>query len=101
MRKVYRGKVAGGRGPGASTKRRVLLWPHMILFTAIGSVAPVQTPRIGKPATDAQIAAINLTVFPDGTGLPLDLLDTMVSHIGDAGMRMVAHPVAPSPVPWQ
>ena len=26
--------------------------------------------RIGKPATDAQIAAINLTVFPDGTGLP-------------------------------
>ena len=26
--------------------------------------------RIGKPATDAQIAAINLTVFPDGKGLP-------------------------------
>lgn len=26
--------------------------------------------RIGKPATNAQIAAINLTVFPDGKGLP-------------------------------
>jgi S-disulfanyl-L-cysteine oxidoreductase SoxD len=26
--------------------------------------------RIGKPATEAQIAAINLTVFPDGKGLP-------------------------------
>jgi cytochrome c len=30
-----------------------------------------QNARIGKPATKAQIAAVNLTVFPDGTGLPV------------------------------
>jgi len=45
----------------------VVLWAASI---AMGQekTAPV---RIGKPATDAQIASLNLTVFPDGTGLPV------------------------------
>ena len=31
---------------------------------------PPGAARIGKPATSAQIDAVNLTIFPDGTGLP-------------------------------
>ncbi|HEV2200909.1 MAG TPA: cytochrome c [Bryobacteraceae bacterium] len=33
--------------------------------------ATAQNARIGKPATEAQIRAVDLTVFPDGTGLPI------------------------------
>jgi cytochrome c len=48
--------------------------PTLLALVLLASVAPfagAQTARIGKPATDAQIQAINLTVFPDGTGLPV------------------------------
>lgn len=69
MRRACR--AARRQGPGASTRRRGFFQGQIILLAAIAFIAPAQTARIGKPATDAQINAINLTVFPDGTGLPV------------------------------
>ena len=43
----------------------------VIAVLLIPLFAAAQNARIGKPATEAQISAVNLTVFPDGTGLPV------------------------------
>ncbi len=48
----------------------------MVFFTLLGTVATLpdsvaaEGPRLGKPASPEEIAAWNLTVFPDGRGLP-------------------------------
>lgn len=39
-----------------------------LVFAGAGLFA--QTPRIGKPASEDKIKAVNLTVMPDGRGLP-------------------------------
>jgi hypothetical protein len=68
MRRVCR--VARSARPAESAIVRIL--PRSLAALVIfGVLAAGQTARIGKPATDAQIQAINLTVFPDGTGLPV------------------------------
>lgn len=65
---------ASGRAPGASAKSSpaALLLTIMVSIASFsaGQTAAAQNSRIGKPATEAQIAAVNLTVFPDGKGLP-------------------------------
>jgi len=40
-------------------------------LVSIASVATAQNARIGKAATEAQIHAIDLTIFSGGTGLPV------------------------------
>jgi S-disulfanyl-L-cysteine oxidoreductase SoxD len=40
-------------------------------LVSIASLATAQNARIGKAATEAQIHAIDLTIFSDGTGLPV------------------------------
>jgi hypothetical protein len=69
MRRVY-SDVARAARPAESKVLSTLLTLFVILV-GFASLAAAQTTRIGKPATDAQINAINLTVFPDGTGLPV------------------------------
>ena len=41
-----------------------------IPVVVLSAAAFAQTARVGKPATDAQIKAIDITIFPDGRGLP-------------------------------
>jgi len=45
----------------------------VVAFSVLAGQNPVtaQNARIGKPATEAQIHAIDLTVFPSGAGLPV------------------------------
>ncbi|MFI5413284.1 MAG: c-type cytochrome [Candidatus Lutacidiplasmatales archaeon] len=43
----------------------------VVAMFLIPSCATAQNARIGKPATEAQIHAIDLTVFPSGAGLPV------------------------------
>ena len=45
-------------------------WLFIAALVSISPMATAQNGRIGKPATEAQNQAINLTVFPDGAGLP-------------------------------
>ncbi len=40
------------------------------LLIAISCIGFGQTPRVGRPATEETIKAMDLTVFPDGRGLP-------------------------------
>jgi cytochrome c len=42
----------------------------LIAVAILGSIAYAQSARIGKPATEAQIKAIDITVLPNGAGLP-------------------------------
>jgi len=47
--------------------------PLFALLSALalaGGTAAADTPRLGKPITEAEIAAWNIDVLPDGTGLP-------------------------------
>ena len=48
---------------------RKLIPGTAILAFAAGAVA-AETPNLGKPITPAEIAPWNITVMPDGTGLP-------------------------------
>lgn len=41
----------------------------LLLVTATGAV-PAETPNLGKPITPAELAPWDITVMPDGTGLP-------------------------------
>src|SRR5262249_6094533 len=48
---------------------------HKLIFAAAllayaQCVASADTPNLGKPITPAELAAWNITVMPDGTGLP-------------------------------
>ena len=49
------------------------LKPSLILFIALAfgaGAAIAQTPRLGKPIMEADIAAWDISAMPDGTGLP-------------------------------
>ena len=51
-----------------STRRSLLA---VSLAVTLGSVAvAAESPKLGKPITEADIAAWNITAMPDGTGLP-------------------------------
>jgi mono/diheme cytochrome c family protein len=51
-----------------STRKSLLA---VSLAVAFGSVAvAAESPKLGKPTTEADIAAWNITAMPDGTGLP-------------------------------
>src|ERR1043166_10131121 len=41
-----------------------------LLLALASTAALAQTPGLGKPATEADIAAWDISVMPDGTGLP-------------------------------
>ena len=42
----------------------------LALFLAGGALHATDLPGLGEPLTDAEVAAIDFTVLPDGTGLP-------------------------------
>ncbi len=48
------------------------LWFLAIVYVSIPSLACAgsEGPKLGKPATNQEISAWNMTVFPDGRGLP-------------------------------
>ena len=48
--------------------QKLILGPAILVFAA-GAVA-AETPNLGKPITPAEIAPWDITVMPDGTGLP-------------------------------
>jgi mono/diheme cytochrome c family protein len=51
-----------------STRKSLLA---VALAVTLGSVAiAADTPKLGKPITDADIAAWDIAIMPDGTGLP-------------------------------
>ena len=51
-----------------STRRSLLA---VSLAVTLGSVAvAAESPKLGKPITESDIAAWNITAMPDGTGLP-------------------------------
>ena len=41
-----------------------------LLLAAATSAVPAETPNLGKPITPAELAPWDITVMPDGTGLP-------------------------------
>ena len=50
--------------------RKPLLGLALTLALGAGPALAQQTPGLGKPITEADIAAWNIEVLPDGTGLP-------------------------------
>jgi mono/diheme cytochrome c family protein len=63
-----------GLGPRGKMQKtaRVLAWVLALSCTTDPLLAygAAEGPRLGKPATPEEIAAWNLTVYPDGRGLP-------------------------------
>jgi len=51
-----------------STRRSLLVLGVALAFGA--GAAAAETPHLGKPITDAEIAGWNIDVLPDGSGLP-------------------------------
>jgi len=51
-----------------STRRSLLVLGVALAFGA--GTAAAETPHLGKPITDAEIAGWNIDVLPDGSGLP-------------------------------
>lgn len=47
-----------------------MLLAASLFATGLLQAEPVMSPHLGRPATEAEIAAANLTIYPDGTGLP-------------------------------
>ena len=41
-----------------------------VLFATMTGVSLAETPQLGKPITEADIAAWDISILPDGTGLP-------------------------------
>ncbi len=41
-----------------------------LLFATMTGVSLAETPQLGKPITEADIAAWDISILPDGTGLP-------------------------------
>jgi len=52
--------------------RNAVLWAGAISLLAggVAAAAQVATPRLGRPATEAEIAKADLSIAPDGKGLP-------------------------------
>ena len=41
-----------------------------LAFTLVAGAASAETPNLGKPITEAEIAPWDISIMPDGTGLP-------------------------------
>src|SRR5207302_7730267 len=52
------------------TRKSPLALAVALAFVAATAAAGGETPRLGKPITEADIAAWDIAVMPDGTGLP-------------------------------
>lgn len=52
-----------------STPKRILLAASLLLATTAG-VSLAETPHLGKPLDEAAIANWDISILPDGTGLP-------------------------------
>ncbi len=48
-----------------------VFFASLCMTVALSDSSAAEGPRLGKPASPEEIAAWNLTVFPDGRGLPL------------------------------
>ena len=51
-----------------STRKSLLA--ASLLLTFVAAAAAAETPKLGKPITEAEIAAWDIAAMPDGTGLP-------------------------------
>jgi len=51
-------------------RRRALLVASLVVGAATASVSLAETPRLGKPIDEAAIANWDISILPDGTGLP-------------------------------
>ena len=51
-----------------STRKSLLAASLLLTFAAAAAAA--ETPKLGKPITEAEIAAWDIAAMPDGTGLP-------------------------------
>lgn len=56
------------RGPRRQATLR--LWCGAVVVLTASVAAASQGPQLGRPATPAEIAAVDLSIPPDGTGLP-------------------------------
>jgi len=52
------------------THRRILLAASSLLFATTVGVSLAETPHFGKPLDEAAIANWDISILPDGTGLP-------------------------------
>src|SRR3569832_150897 len=52
-----------------STPKPILFAAALVLATAVGS-SKAETPHLGKPIDEAAIANWDISILPDGTGLP-------------------------------
>jgi mono/diheme cytochrome c family protein len=52
-----------------STRKRILLAASFLLATTAGA-SLAETPHLGKPLNEAAIANWDISILPDGTGLP-------------------------------
>jgi S-disulfanyl-L-cysteine oxidoreductase SoxD len=52
-----------------STPKRAI-FSASLLFATMTGVSLAETPQLGKPITEADIAAWDISILPDGTGLP-------------------------------
>jgi S-disulfanyl-L-cysteine oxidoreductase SoxD len=52
-----------------STSKRAFLAASLLLATTVGA-SLAETPRLGKPIDEAAIANWDISILPDGTGLP-------------------------------
>jgi mono/diheme cytochrome c family protein len=52
-----------------STRKRILLAASLLLATT-ATVSLAETPHLGKPLDEAAIANWDISILPDGTGLP-------------------------------
>lgn len=52
------------------TRSLAALTAALFLGSAIGAAEPVGTPRLGRAATPAELQALDLSIGPDGAGLP-------------------------------
>jgi cytochrome c len=50
--------------------RKLLTCAALFAFAAISSAALAQAPNLGKPIDPAEISAWDISILPDGTGLP-------------------------------
>ena len=50
--------------------RKLTLLVAAFLLAATGSVSNAETPHVGKPIDEASIAYWDISILPDGTGLP-------------------------------
>ncbi len=56
--------------PTKKYRRAVVFFTFICTAAALSESVAAEGPRLGKPASPEEIAAWNLTVFPDGRGLP-------------------------------